>query len=288
MKTGQDRLAVRLGSLTLPPHLSSRTCVRYRVKLVRSRVSHSRRSISPGQTDGLYLIQGGLDQGVCTKLHGDQHPAELGQHDLVAGMRLGHVPAGPLPVFFDEAGRVAGEVVPGDHQVLHAERRGAFHREFGAIAGLARAGDVLASWNATSMDQRACNGPDIRSRPRLLASVVEGSDLPAVAVLDQNEGLRRPVIWICGVLIGRCHRTHGDHDRQIWADEPQRFGPWGVRDVVHHNQPGAGKRSGEERSMGISNGLPTVPVQSVPRDEAGIIGELCPIARGVAAVPGVL
>jgi hypothetical protein len=53
--------------------------------------------------------------------------------------------ASPLPMLLDDAGRVARDVVPNDHETLdeHRKRRGPFDGESGAVAGVARAGDVF-------------------------------------------------------------------------------------------------------------------------------------------------
>lgn len=77
----------------------------------------------------------------------------------------------------------------------------------------------------------ARRAPAFGSRLHLLAGVVEGRDPPAVAVLDQHEGLHR--FWACCALTGERHYTGRDHDRHIRADEPQRLGACGFRVVIY-------------------------------------------------------
>lgn len=60
--------------------------------------------VGPGQADGLDFFGGGLAGRVRTILRRDEHPAQLADHDLVAGVGLGGVPAGPAAMLGDDAG----------------------------------------------------------------------------------------------------------------------------------------------------------------------------------------
>ena len=122
----------------------------------------------------------------------------------------------------------------------------------------------------------------------LLAGVLEGRDLPALAVLNQHEGLHGLVVRPCRALAGERHRPREDHDGDIRADEPRRSRRRGFRVVIDQHHPGAGQWSGEKRPVAVFDGLPAAPVRSGPGDEVGIVGEKRRVAGGIAAVPGVL
>lgn len=72
----------------------------------------------PRQADGLDFLWGRLGALVCTILGGDQHPAELDEHVVVAGAGFGGVPAGVGAPVGDDGGVGSGEVVPDDDQAL--------------------------------------------------------------------------------------------------------------------------------------------------------------------------
>jgi hypothetical protein len=74
-----------------------------KVEAVMTHVSQSRCGVSPGQNYGLGLFGDEVDLRVCTKLGGDQYPAQLDQHVLIVGMRLGRVLTSPLAVFVNDA-----------------------------------------------------------------------------------------------------------------------------------------------------------------------------------------
>jgi hypothetical protein len=87
---------------------------------------------------------------------------------------------------------VPGEVVPDDHGAL------------GAVAGFARSGDLLASWKATSMDQRAAYQQDL---PLLVAL---GHDTHTADTLD---------------TIGHPHGDLGEYQqaRTVWQQAMELY-----------------------------------------------------------------
>jgi hypothetical protein len=112
--------------------------------------------VCPGQTM-VWISSGWGCRPGLQDMRGDEYPAELADHVLVAGMSLGGIPAGSVAAVGHEAGRVPGQVVPDDHQALNhkPEGHGAFHGAADAVAGFPDTGDLLGVSEGTSMAHRA-------------------------------------------------------------------------------------------------------------------------------------
>jgi len=105
----------------------------------------------------LNFLWGGWFAVGAVKLGGDDDASKLGVHVGDGGLGLGAVPGGVGAGVIQVMGLVAGGGVPADGHGFHdqPERDGALHGCGKPVAAWPTPVICLASWIATSMDQRA-------------------------------------------------------------------------------------------------------------------------------------
>lgn len=145
------------------------------------------------------LFGGRVDLRVCTKLRGDEHSTQLDQHVLIAGMRLGRVPARPLPVFVHDAGRVASEVEPDDHQALDETSQ--------STAGASGVGRVVEPLGGSEAAMGRCGPDDVPAmRAAIEQTLSENSyDRAAQRVADELRRMPNVVELASQMIQGGIH-----------------------------------------------------------------------------------
>src|SRR5450759_1922624 len=151
--------------------------------LSKTRLSHLRGDVFPGQAeDGDFLWGGRLGVFVAI-LGGDDDATELGEHVEDRGLGLLPVPRGQLSRRCDVVGVVSGGGIPADSEGVYGERErdGAFDGGAQSVAGLADAADLLGVFD------RDLDGP-ARGIPldylRGASGQVGGDQRHVVAVFD--------------------------------------------------------------------------------------------------------